>query len=40
MTGNRSISTMILPTTREVRTAALDGYSLKIVGWRPVTGEA
>jgi 3,4-dihydroxy 2-butanone 4-phosphate synthase/GTP cyclohydrolase II len=31
---------MILLTTREVRPAALDGYSLKIVGWRPVTGEA
>jgi hypothetical protein len=27
-------------TTREVRPAALDGCSLKIVGWRPVTGEA
>jgi 3,4-dihydroxy 2-butanone 4-phosphate synthase/GTP cyclohydrolase II len=31
---------MILLTTRAVRPAALDGYSLKIVGWRPVTGEA
>jgi 3,4-dihydroxy 2-butanone 4-phosphate synthase/GTP cyclohydrolase II len=30
---------MILLTTREVRPAALDGYSLKIVGWRSVTGE-
>ncbi|HVM98755.1 MAG TPA: 3,4-dihydroxy-2-butanone-4-phosphate synthase [Caulobacteraceae bacterium] len=31
---------MILLTTRPVRPAALDGYSLKIVGWRPVSGEA
>jgi 3,4-dihydroxy 2-butanone 4-phosphate synthase/GTP cyclohydrolase II len=31
---------MILLTTRPVRPAALDGYGLKIVGWRPVTGEA
>ena len=31
---------MILLTTRAVRPAALDGYGLKIVGWRPVTGEA
>jgi 3,4-dihydroxy 2-butanone 4-phosphate synthase/GTP cyclohydrolase II len=31
---------MILLTTRAVRPAALDGYNLKIVGWRPVTGEA
>jgi len=30
---------MILLTTRPVRPAALDGYSLKIVGWRPVSGE-
>ena len=30
---------MILLSTREVRPAALDGYSLKIVGWRPVSGE-
>jgi hypothetical protein len=30
---------MILLATRE-RPAALDGYSLKIVGWRSVTGEA
>ncbi len=26
--------------TRPVRLAALDGHSLKIVGWRSVTGEA
>ncbi|MGH6958483.1 MAG: 3,4-dihydroxy-2-butanone-4-phosphate synthase [Caulobacteraceae bacterium] len=31
---------MVLLTTRPVRPAALDGYSLKIVGWRPVIGEA
>jgi 3,4-dihydroxy 2-butanone 4-phosphate synthase/GTP cyclohydrolase II len=33
---------MILLTTRPVRPAALDGYNLKIVGWRAVTagGEA
>jgi len=29
-----------LPATRAVRPAALDGCSFKIVGWRPVTGEA
>ena len=27
-------------TTREGRPTALDGYSLKIVGWSPATGEA
>jgi hypothetical protein len=26
--------------SRPLRLAALDGHSLKIVGWRPVTGEA
>jgi 3,4-dihydroxy 2-butanone 4-phosphate synthase/GTP cyclohydrolase II len=30
---------MILLATREVRPAALDGYSLKIVGWRPMSSE-
>ena len=36
----RALREMILLATREVRPAALDGCSLKIVGWRPVTGEA
>jgi 3,4-dihydroxy 2-butanone 4-phosphate synthase/GTP cyclohydrolase II len=30
---------MILMTTRPVRPAALDGYGLKIVGWRAMQGE-